>query len=252
MRTTEITKPQPWFHTWFDTPFYHRLYGNRDDAEATRFIDVLIGKLRMPRGSRILDLGCGSGRHSICLASRGYTVTGLDLSAHSILLAKRSEKPGLQFRRHDMLLPFGHNAYDYLFNFFTSFGYFPTDSEHKTVVTNMSDALKPGGVLLLDYLNPRVTEKALVPVEEKEIEGVVYRIRRWTDSRFFYKRISLLPSLLQPPLEYVEQVARFEREDFEDLFAHSGLRLTAVYGDYRLSPYDRELSPRMILQAVKG
>src|SRR5262245_51810521 len=97
----------PWFVSWFDSVQYHKLNSYRHDAEAAEFIDALIDRLEPEKGASILDLGCGSGRHSKYLAAKGFSVTGVDLSGESINEAKRSERPGLHFIEHDMRVPFG-------------------------------------------------------------------------------------------------------------------------------------------------
>src|SRR5678816_3961427 len=94
-----------WFSTWFDSPDYHRLYADRDDTEAAGLTDALIEQLRPRQGSRLLDLGCGAGRHARHLASKGYDITGIDLSARSIAEARKAERPHLRFRRQDMRVP---------------------------------------------------------------------------------------------------------------------------------------------------
>ena len=81
-----------WFKHWFDSSFYHQLYANRDEKEAAAFIDELINELEPAADSRMLDLGCGSGRHSKYLASKGFDVTGIDLAASSVRQAKTREK----------------------------------------------------------------------------------------------------------------------------------------------------------------
>ena len=63
-----------WFAGWFDSVHYHKLYAHRDDAEAARFLDALTTRLRPGSGARALDLGCGAGRHSRYLASKGLRV----------------------------------------------------------------------------------------------------------------------------------------------------------------------------------
>jgi SAM-dependent methyltransferase len=113
-----------WFASWFDSKDYHRLYAHRDQAEATGFIDALIARRHLTHRASVLDLGCGTGRHSKYLASRGFDVTGLDLSAGSLRQARSSEHSHLRFARQDMRLPFGHGRFDHVPNLFTSFGYF--------------------------------------------------------------------------------------------------------------------------------
>jgi SAM-dependent methyltransferase len=244
------TERSEWFASWFDSVHYHKLYGYRDDTEAARFLDELIARLRPGRKARVLDLGCGAGRHSKYLASRGLRVAGMDLAAGSIREAKKSEQPGLRFLRHDMRVPFGRDAFDYVFNFFTSFGYFEEPGEHLAVVRNMATSLRQGGRVVLDYLNVSYAETRLTSEEVKEIDGVIYRLTRWADARSFFKRI-VVEDGAGTPLEYVERVARFTLQDFERMFALHGLGIEEVHGDYRLSSYDTLTSPRMILVARK-
>ena len=80
-------------------------------------------------------------------------VTGLDLAASGIRQAARHASRTLRFRRHDMRAPFGHQAFDCVCSFFTSFGYFDDPADHLAVIRNVSRALKPGGYFVLDYLN---------------------------------------------------------------------------------------------------
>ena len=168
-----------WFASWFDSAHYHQLYAHRNDEEAARLIDSLIERDVLIPGSHVLDLGCGTGRHSRYMACRGFDVTGLDLSAESLKLAKASESANLRFLRQDMRLPFRAGPFDHIVNLFTSFGYFDDPSDHMAVVHNIASALRPGGSLVLDYLNVRQAESRLTPVEVVERQGVVYRLTRW-------------------------------------------------------------------------
>ena len=101
-----------------------------------------------------------------------------------------------------MRRPFGDEAFDYVLNMFTSFGYFAAPSEHVTVLRNVAAALRPGGTLVLDYLNVRHAESRQVPSETKEIGDVTYRVTRWHDATHFYKRIEV---------DHVEHVEHVER-----------------------------------------
>ena len=240
-----------WFKQWFDSSFYHQLYANRDEKEAAAFIDELINELEPAADSRMLDLGCGSGRHSKYLASKGFDVTGIDLAASSVRQAKRSEREKLRFYRHDMRIPFGRNAFDIVFNFFTSFGYFDDPSEDLKVISNIYSALKPGGVLVMDYINPVAAEKKLKGSEEKEIDGFIYHITRWTTETHFFKKIRIENMEMAKPVEHIERVKKFSVEDFKNLFDQTGLQLEKVCGDYYLNEYDVQTSPRLILIAKK-
>ena len=108
----------PWFRIWFDSPYYHKLYANRDEKEAAGFIDELITELQPVQHARMLDVGCGTGRHCKKLAEKKYDVTGIDLALNSIRQARKYETPSLRFFQHDMRQPFGNNHFDYVFSFF--------------------------------------------------------------------------------------------------------------------------------------
>lgn len=240
-----------WFKRWFDSSFYHQLYANRDEREAATFIDALINELQPASNSRMLDLGCGSGRHSKYLASKGFDVTGIDLAASSIRHARRYETEKLRFYRHDMRVPFGKNAFDLVFNFFTSFGYFEDSSADRKVINNIHSALKAGGKVVVDYINSVYSENKLIAAEEKEIDGIIYHITRWTNATHFFKKIRIEGMGLGEPVEHIERVKKLSVADFQDLFNRNELHLEQVYGDYSLNDYNVEGSPRLILIAKK-
>ena len=231
------TQQPEWFASWFDSPHYYRLYAHRDHAEAARFIDALVNRLCPASGAKALDLGCGAGRHARQLASRGMNVTGLDLSEASIRTARAFEHRQLRFACHDMRRPFGSGAFDYVFNLFTSFGYFDDPAEHLAVVGNMAGSLKKGGRLVLDYLNVEYAEAREIRHETVVRDGSTYDISRWNDAGHFFKQIVVNDAQSASRLQHVERVAKFSRHDFELMFALYGMAVEDVYGDYHLSPY---------------
>jgi len=211
----------------------------------------LIAQLEPAEGSHMIDVGCRTGRHCKHLASKGYKVTGIDLAFSSIQQAKKYETESLHFFQHDMRLPFGVGWFDYIFNFFTSFGYFKDKSEDHKVISNMALALKSGGILVLDYLNVQYSEERSRASEEKEIDGIIYHITRWMDDTHFFKRIAIEDNQLAEPFENIEQVSKLRMEDFNKMFTFYNLQLEEVYGDYSLNDYDREKSTRLIMIARK-
>lgn len=239
-----------WFKNWFDSEFYHKLYAQRNEQEASAFVTEIIQELQPQPGASMLDLGCGNGRHSKYLASHGFRVTGLDLAFSSIQQAKKWESESLQFYTHDMREPFGKNCFDYVFNFFTSFGYFDAE-ENDRVIRNMVNSVRGNGFVMIDYMNVAYCVKGLVQSEEKEIDGIVYRINRWVDEKFIYKRIEIDSLLANGPFVHTEKVMKLDKKDFNQMFEKNGLRPVKVYGDYELNEYQAETSPRLILVAQK-
>ncbi len=242
---------QPWFKDWFNSPYYHQLYFNRDEAEAAAFIDKLIVHLQAIPAAKILDVACGKGRHSIHLAQKGFDVTGIDLSEDSIKEALKFENEKLHFYCHDMRLPFYINYFDYAFNFFTSFGYFKTAREHDNAIRTIASSLKSGGTFVLDYLNVHYAEDHLVHRFEKEIDGVNYYLTKWFDETHFYKKIVVEDEALEEPLIYTEKVAKFSLGDFTEMLAYQGLQIQEVFGEYNFTNYDVKKSSRLIIIATK-
>ena len=241
----------PWFKDWFNSPYYHQLYFNRDEKEAANFIDRLIAHLQPSAHSLMLDVACGKGRHSRHLAEKGFDVTGIDLSEDSIAHALAYQNETLHFYRHDMRLPFWINYFDIAFNFFTSFGYFTTRREHDNAIRTIAQSIKSKGCFVMDYLNVHYAEDHLVHQFDKEIDGINYFITKWFDETHFYKKIVVEDESLKEPLQYQEKVAKFSLGDFTEMFAYQGLQIQEVFGDYNFGKYDIRKSPRLIMIARK-
>ena len=149
-----------WFEDWFNTPYYHILYKDRDFVEAENFITNLTQELQLPNPSKIIDLACGKGRHSVFLNQLGYNVLGVDLSEESIHHNKNFEvenAPKLEFKVHDMrdeLYPnVSKEKVNAVFNLFTSFGYFDDDNDDRKVFQSVKNTLEKDGIFILDFLN---------------------------------------------------------------------------------------------------
>jgi SAM-dependent methyltransferase len=240
-----------WYKEWFNSPFYHKLYFERDEKEADDFLTRLIEHLKPPRNSRMLDVACGKGRHSKILAALGHIVTGIDISGDNITYAKQFETENLDFYIHDMRLPFWGNYFDYAFNFFTSFGYFKTRREHDDAIRTIARSLKPGATLVIDYLNVHYAENQIKHNEEKMIGDTLYRIIRWHDETHFFKKIIVDDPSLTDPLMFTEKVAKFSLGDFTDMLSFQEMQVYEVFGDYHFQKYDINKTPRLIILARK-
>jgi SAM-dependent methyltransferase len=241
-----------WFKDWFNSPYYHQLYAGRNYEEAASFIDKLLLHLNPGSGSTMLDIACGKGRHAIHLAGKGYDVTGIDLSKDSIEEASLSETENLHFYQHDMRLPFWINYFDYAFNFFTSFGYFQSVRENYNVVETIHKALKPGGKLVMDFMNVPYFSQKLIPWSRVDTGTVQFNIERYQTELAFFKTIYIWDKINNTNQQFREELLKFQLPDFEKMFSHFGLEIKEVFGDYLLQPFDPEHSPRLILIAEKA
>lgn len=237
-----------WFATWFDSAYYHLLYQHRNDKEAQFFMDNLIAHLSPVADSRILDLACGKGRHSIYLAQKGYDVTGVDLSPESIAHAQTQAHNHLHFSVHDMREPLDVLPFDYIFNLFTSFGYFPTEEEHIQTLQSMRGGLKAhNSRLVIDFFNAHQVIAQLVLHEEKTVGDIPFVLDRRVENGYIVKDIRF--SDQGQAYAFQERVRAFVLEDFERLLAEADLRIANAFGSYDLQPYDAATSKRLILIA---
>ena len=235
-----------WYENWFGSPFYRILYQNRDEDEAQRFIENLLHHLKPPCGCTMLDIACGEGRFAIHLAEQGFDVTGIDISHASIELAKASEQSNLHFYVQDMRFPFYINYFDFAFNFFTSFGYFKYDRDHRMAARSFAAALKKDGILVIDYLNYKHVLGHLVPEATIERGSYTFHIKKRFERKHIIKEIDF-EDADQKCRHFTESVATFSLEDFIKMFADAGMTLMQTFGDYDLNPYHPTDTPRMIM-----
>ena len=238
-----------WFEDWFDSEYYHILYQDRDEAEAKAFLNRLMQKLHFENHHKILDLACGRGRHTNYLASLGMNITGYDLSVSSIEYATETALHPVNFGVRDMRKPFGNNEFDIILNLFTSFGYFENESENLQVMHNISKALKPNGIVVIEYLNPDKVIKNLIALESKHIENITFEISKSIKESFIYKNIKFNHN--GENHDYTEKVMLIYKKQFEKYFSLTNLTLLNVFGNHQFNPYHESTSSRMILVAQK-
>ena len=239
-------KETDWFTSWFNTPYYHILYKDRNDKDAQVFMRNITSFLQLSKGSHIADIPCGKGRHSVYLNSLGYTVTGGDLSENSIAYAKQFENESLHFAVKDMREPL-KNKYNAIFNLFTSFGYIEEDAEDILILKNLKNGLKKDGVIVLDFLNVEKVRQTIVPNEVKIVDEIIFSIRREIVDGFIKKHISF--EIDGESHAYTEHVKYIDLEKMKIYFSEAGLQIDHVFGDYDLNPFDGTTSNRLILVA---
>lgn len=239
-------KTKDWFTDWFNTPYYHILYKNRNDEEAQQFIRNITQFLTLPKKALLLDLPCGKGRHSVFLNSLDYKVIGADLSENSIQFAKNFEKKNLKFIVQDMREPFDLQ-YDAVFNLFTSFGYFKEDAEDILVLQNIKNCLKKNGFFVMDFLNPLHVKNTLVAEETKTIENISFHIRKEIVDGFILKHISFFAD--EEQYYFTEKVKYLDLQKMTSYFEKVGFEIKHIFGDYQLKPFNEMNSERLILVA---
>lgn len=237
-------KSENWFASWFDTPYYHILYKERNYREAQVFMDNLTHYLNLPEKAKVLDLACGKGRHSIYLNQLGYEVTGADLSENSIAEAKKNCNETLHFQVHDMREPF-EDKFDAIFNLFTSFGYFENDEDNLTTLKAMKESLTEYGFAVIDFMNVNQVVNNLVPEEVKTVENIDFHIKRYVSEGHIYKEIDFEDQ--GKKFHFTEKVKALTLKDFEALMEEAGIFLLDIFGDYKLKKFHKTESERLIM-----
>lgn len=238
-----------WFSSWFNTPFYHILYKNRDENEANNFLKHLSKELDLNLGSRVLDLACGKGRHSLALNKLGYNVLGVDLSEESILKASESENETLTFKVSDMRSLNMVNEFDAVLNLFTSIGYFNTLDDNQKVFDSVYNSLKINGVFIIDFFNTNYVVNHLISHEVKEIDGIKFVINKKVEHGIIIKDISF--TYEGKLYTYQEKVQALTINDFSSMLNKSSFKVMSTFGDYELNEFDEETSKRLIIKAIK-
>lgn len=237
-------KTQNWFASWFDTPYYHILYKERNYREAQIFMDNLTHYLNLPEKAKVLDLACGKGRHSIYLNQLGYEVLGADLSENSIAEANKNQNESLHFKVHDMRTVF-EDKFDAIFNLFTSFGYFENDEDNLTTLKAMKESLSDYGFAVIDFMNVNQVVNNLIPDEVKTVDNIEFHIKRYVSNGHIYKEIDFEDQ--GEKFHFTEKVKALTLKDFEELMEEAGINLIAIFGDYKLKKFHKTDSERLIM-----
>ncbi|MDT8449694.1 MAG: class I SAM-dependent methyltransferase [Wenzhouxiangellaceae bacterium] len=230
------------------------MFGDEQFSEAARQVPALLARIGLSKG-RVLDLGCGPGRHALPLARAGCEVTGVD-STRLLLdeLDRRAREASLaidtvhadmrEFRRPD--------AFDAVVVMWTTFGYFEDEDEHARVLGNILGSLRPGGWLVLDLLGLETLCRTLEPVHLTE----------YANGRLLVERPVLIEHNTRIENEWIlidgDKVRRatfshrvWSAGEMTRLIESAGFELDAIDGDLFGHPYDFE-SERMYVFARKS
>ena len=152
---------------------YDALYADKDYEAECDLIESMAD--RHGRGGRtVLDLGCGTGRHAVVLAARGWEVTGVDLSPEMLALAQRrgadAGLPELDLRAGDVRTVRLGRRYDVVLLMFAVLGYQLTDADVTATLETARAHIESGGVLLFDVWNGPAVE-AIGPSDRTKSVG---------------------------------------------------------------------------------
>ena len=218
-----------------------------DDISFTSTIENLINKLKIKKNSKVLDLACGRGRHSIFLNKKGMIVSGFDSSENNILEAKKNNTKNLKFFKKEMDKSY-NDSFDIIFNLFTSFGYIDHNHNSK-VFQRISESLNINGLLVLDFLNILHVKKNIVKEEIKKVDNITFNLKRFIKNQILYKKIDFTYN--KNEYSFKESVMCLELKNFKDYLKDLPLEIIEVFGNYNLENFHPD-SERLIMVIKKS
>jgi SAM-dependent methyltransferase len=129
--------------------YYDRIYAGEDAAGLARRVEAVARRSLKRPGLRLLDVGCGTGRH-LAEFRRHFEVAGVDLTPSMLRIARQKLGPGIPLLQGDMREFELHEQFDVLVCLFSAFGYLLTRRDRDLAAANFYRHVAPGGVALVE------------------------------------------------------------------------------------------------------
>jgi ubiquinone/menaquinone biosynthesis C-methylase UbiE len=220
----------------------------------------------------VLDLACGTGRHTIPLIKDGCNVVGLDVSRNLLRIAKKRYGEAQLVRGDMRFLPFKHETFTAAISMDTSIGYLPTERDDSQSLIELRKTLSQNGVLIVDVFNREyLTSKygfklpskwALLPLLLKfPSQGVLCRLFKWKEYKSFWllqKRTVtkggetlrdlwvIYDKATNQRVVFEHSVRLYKLNQLQSLLEKAGFTVNKIYGDYEKQAFDAN-STRLIL-----
>lgn len=239
---------RPWYEDAFGQR-YLQLYPKRDQAQADEQIAQLIGWRQWSKSDRILDVGCGAGRHMLALRHRGYHVFGVDLSQQLLRQAREEELLRDRLIQADMRQLPCVGVFDCVMSLFTSFGYFEDIEEDQRALQSMADALKPGGQWIMDHIHAAHLREHLQRMTVEERGDMQIHALRKIENDFVTKQITITLANGQSE-QFFERVRLYDPDELERRLNRAGLSVQQWAGGLDGRTLD-DSCDRMVVLATK-
>lgn len=231
---------------WFeDQSFWDELkpfiFGQKIMEDAPREIEAIIELLDLVPKTKILDVCCGNGRHSLSLARNGFQVTGVDRTVKYIHEARRraaEESLDIAFIESDAREFSRENSFDAALLMYTVLGYFPEDSENLQVLKNVYNSLRKEGAILVELLGREILQRIFQQRDWTEIEHAFLLEERTinTDWSWMDNRQILIKEGDIQEFEFSHWV--YSALDLTTMLEKIGFSHIEIYGSLTGEPYD--------------
>jgi cyclopropane fatty-acyl-phospholipid synthase-like methyltransferase len=241
-----------WFEEWFDTEEYLNVYRHRNEEDAKNLFNLINKNILLEKGSKVLDLACGAGRHSILFAKNGFDVTAVDISDNLLNVARKTANElslNISFIKSDLRELHLTEKFHLILNLFTSFGYFETDDENEEIIKFASEHLLNNAYFVIDFFNIVYLKNNIIPVTYDKIEDGIIKQERVFEGNRIIKKITITKK--NDVKYYYESVRTYSKDELITLIIKNGLRIQNIIGNYLGVEFEEINSPRVIIIAKK-
>lgn len=221
-------------------------------AEAPTVADSVCKIAGLGKGAKILDAGCGPGRISVELASRGLEVTGVDLIQSELDAAAESasaEGVDLELIKADLRTFKSEKKFDCAINLYTSFGYCDTIEEDVQILKSIFNSVRDGGFFILENISREIAIKDFTEGEWFERAGKTVLtdfsvVGAWEGLR---SRWILIDNKTGERIEHEFIQRLYSAIELKRVMIGIGFKSVEIYGDFDFSPYNQNARTMVII-----
>lgn len=202
-------------------------------AAAEADVASIAAAVKLFPGASVVDVGCGAGVHAVAFAARGYCVTAVDRTASLLRVGQeRAKALGVEvsFVRGDMRQFVCASAYDLACSLYASFGYF-NDETNRSVLKNLRQSLRKGGVLVLDVLGREILMRHWQQEAAHEIQGVLYAVQRsLPENRVLLEKWTVTTGGAQKTFRTEQRI--YSVDELRDMLRDAGFQRVEISGAF--------------------
>lgn len=225
----------------FWTDYAPLLFDGNHWAEAPAVVDALLVLTGVAPGSPVLDMCCGTGRHALEFASRGFRVTGVDITGPYLEAARDSAEAmdlPVEFIEADARFWSRSAAFSLAVNLFTSFGYIATKAEDEQMLARIAESLAPGGILVMEVAGKETSARDFIDGECFERDGrlVLTEFQVVGAWEYLRNRWIVVDGSRRVDHSWVQRL--YSATELRESMLRSGFSSVELFGSYAGAPYD--------------
>lgn len=227
--------------------------------------DIAFYQSHCARGSRVLELGCGTGRISQALATYGCLVTSLDLSPHMLAQAQSPNSNNPSYVCMDMTRMAFNTQFDHVLIPYNTLNLLRDNAAISRCLQQAHDLLQPGGTLLFQLYIPdrqlidlnghKLFQFQIFPLDNSK-GNLIKETLRWflpeqheiiLEERYRYRLLKKGSG--KEDLSHRLRLAGLPKDQWIDLLQKNGFRNLSLFKDYNSSPYQSDNDSLLLIKA---